>query len=105
MEARLSRGLIGLDPGGKDDRVSPWGDDELRKAPAVKVFGSIRQEVPAKIDRDGAGVVELDPVVAFSTRVLQTLLVVGEKLADKNRPLLLRGHLGRAAERSEREHE
>ena len=84
MEGQLSSGLTGLDPGGKDDRVSPWGDDELRKAPAVKLLGSVCQEVSAEIDRDGAGVVQLDPVVAFSTRVLQALLVVGEKLADQN---------------------
>ena len=103
MEARLSRGLIGLDPGGKDDRVSPWGDDELRKTPAVKLLGSVRQEVPAKIDRDGAGVVELDPVGALSPRIQQTLLVVSKKLADKRRPLLLRVNPGRAAEMGERD--
>ena len=105
MEVRLRLELTGLAPGGEDDRVSPRADDEFRKAPAVKLLGSVRQEVPAKIDRDGAGVVELDPVVAFSIRVRQALLVVGEKLADKRRSLLLRGQLGRAAEMSEREHE
>jgi hypothetical protein len=105
VEARLSRELIGLDPGGINDRVSSRLDDELRKAPAVKFLGSVCQEVPAKIDLGGTGVVELDPVVAFSVRVRQALLVVGEKFADESRPLLLRGSLGRAAEMSEREHE
>ena len=105
MEGQLSGGLAGLDPCGKDDGVSPWRDDEFGEAPAVKLLGSIGQEVPAEIDPGGPGVVELDPVVAFSTRVRQALLVVGEKLADKSRPLDLSGKLCRAVELGEREQE
>ena len=69
MEVRLRLELAGLEPGGEDDRVSPRGDDELRKAPAVKLLGGVRQEVSAEIDRNSAGVVEFDPVGALSPRI------------------------------------